>query len=61
MLRRYLKYQKTVIALSRKVVSTLVYPVILIALSAVLIAILMTSSSRASRSSSRTSRRTFPC
>ena len=41
-LRRYLKYQKTVIALTRKVVSTLVYPVILIALSAVLIAILMT-------------------
>ncbi len=33
-LRRYLKYQKTVIALTRKVVSTLVYPVILIALSA---------------------------
>ena len=30
-LRRYLKYQKTVIALTRKVVSTLVYPVILIA------------------------------
>ena len=41
-LRRYLKYQKTVIALTRKVVSTLVYPVILIALSAVLITILMT-------------------
>ena len=41
-LRRYLKYQKTVIALTRKVVSTLVYPVILIALSAALIAILMT-------------------
>jgi type IV pilus assembly protein PilC len=41
-LRRYLKYQKTVIALTRKVVSTLVYPVILIALSVVLIAILMT-------------------
>jgi type IV pilus assembly protein PilC len=41
-LRRYLKYQKTVIALTRKVVSTLVYPVILIALSIVLIAILMT-------------------
>jgi type IV pilus assembly protein PilC len=41
-LRRYLKYQKTVIALTRKVVSTLVYPVILIALSGVLIAILMT-------------------
>ncbi len=41
-LRRYLKYQKTVLALSRKVVSTLVYPAILILLSIVLIAILMT-------------------
>jgi type IV pilus assembly protein PilC len=41
-LRRYLKYQKTVIALSRKVVSTLVYPAILILLSAGLITILMT-------------------
>ena len=41
-LRRYLKYQKTVIAISRKVVSTLVYPAILIVLSAVLIAVLMT-------------------
>src|SRR5262249_1211487 len=41
-LRRYLKYQKTVIGLTRKVVSTLVYPVILIGLSVVLIAILMT-------------------
>ncbi|HTY42997.1 MAG TPA: type II secretion system F family protein [Thermoanaerobaculia bacterium] len=41
-LRRYLKYQKTVIALTRKVVSTLVYPAILIALSAGLITILMT-------------------
>ena len=41
-LRRYLKYQKTVVALTRKVVSTLVYPVILISLSIVLIAILMT-------------------
>jgi len=41
-LRRYLKYQKTVMALSRKVVSTLVYPAILILLSIVLIAILMT-------------------
>ncbi len=41
-LRRYLKYQKTVIALTRKVVSTLVYPVILIVLSIGLIAILMT-------------------
>jgi type IV pilus assembly protein PilC len=41
-LRRYLKYQKTVLALSRKVVSTLVYPAILIGLSAGLIVILMT-------------------
>lgn len=41
-LRRYLKYQKTVIAMSRKVISTLVYPAILIALSVVLIGILMT-------------------
>ena len=41
-LRRYLKYQKTVIAMSRKVVSTLVYPAILVALSGILIAILMT-------------------
>jgi type IV pilus assembly protein PilC len=41
-LRRYLKYQKTVMALTRKVVSTLVYPVILIALSIGLITILMT-------------------
>ena len=41
-LRRYQKYQKTLMALARKVVSTLVYPVILIALSAVLITILMT-------------------
>jgi type IV pilus assembly protein PilC len=41
-LRRYLKYQKTVIAISRKVVSTLVYPAILMTLSAVLIAVLMT-------------------
>lgn len=41
-LRRYLKYQKTVMAISRKVVSTLVYPAILLTLSAVLIAILMT-------------------
>ena len=42
MLRRYLKYQKTVMALSRKVVSTLVYPAILILLSVGLITILMT-------------------
>jgi type IV pilus assembly protein PilC len=41
-LRRYLKYQKTVLALSRKVLSTLVYPAILILLSIVLITILMT-------------------
>jgi type IV pilus assembly protein PilC len=41
-LRRYLKYQKTVIAISRKVVSTLVYPAILMLLSAVLITVLMT-------------------
>ncbi|MDQ2978492.1 MAG: type II secretion system F family protein, partial [Acidobacteriota bacterium] len=41
-LRRYLKYQKTVMALARKVVSTLVYPAILIVLSMALIAILMT-------------------
>jgi type IV pilus assembly protein PilC len=41
-LRRYLKYQKTVMAISRKVVSTLVYPAILMVLSAVLIGVLMT-------------------
>jgi type IV pilus assembly protein PilC len=41
-LRRYLKYQKTVIAISRKVISTLVYPAILMLLSAVLITLLMT-------------------
>jgi type IV pilus assembly protein PilC len=41
-LRRYVKYQRTVMALARKVVSTLVYPAILICLSIVLIAILMT-------------------
>jgi type IV pilus assembly protein PilC len=41
-LRRYLKYQKTVMALARKVISTLVYPAILITLSGVLIAVLMT-------------------
>ena len=41
-LRRYLKYQKTVMALARKVGSTLVYPAILIVLSIVLITILMT-------------------
>lgn len=41
-LRRYLKYQKTVVALTRKVVSTLVYPAILILLSIGLITILMT-------------------
>jgi type IV pilus assembly protein PilC len=41
-LRRYLKYQKTVIGISRKVISTLVYPAILILLSTGLITILMT-------------------
>ena len=41
-LRRYLKYQKTVLGLSRKVISTLVYPAILILISAILIMILMT-------------------
>jgi len=41
-LRRYLKYQKTVISLARKVVSTLVYPAILIVISVVLISVLMT-------------------
>jgi len=41
-LRRYVKYQRTIMALSRKVVSTLVYPTILIVLSIGLIAILMT-------------------
>jgi type IV pilus assembly protein PilC len=41
-LRRYLKYQKTVMAIARKVISTLVYPAILIVLSVVLIGILMT-------------------
>ncbi len=41
-LRRYLKYQKTVLAMTRKVVSTLVYPAILIVLSVGLITILMT-------------------
>ncbi len=41
-LRRYLKYQKTVMALTRKVSSTLVYPAILVVLSAGLITILMT-------------------
>jgi type IV pilus assembly protein PilC len=41
-LRRYVKYQRTIMTLTRKVVSTLVYPAILIVLSIVLIAILMT-------------------
>jgi type IV pilus assembly protein PilC len=41
-LRRYVKYQRTVMALARKVISTLVYPAILITLSIVLISILMT-------------------
>jgi len=40
-LRRFLKYQKILIALSRKVLSTLIYPAILITLSIVLIGILM--------------------
>ncbi|HEY7370471.1 MAG TPA: type II secretion system F family protein [Thermoanaerobaculia bacterium] len=40
-LRRYLKYQRTILALARKVVSTLVYPAILMAVSLVLIALLM--------------------
>lgn len=41
-LRRYLKYQKTMVALTRKVVSTLIYPALLIAVSIGLISILMT-------------------
>ena len=41
-LRRYVKYQRTIMTLTRKVISTLVYPAILILLSIVLIAILMT-------------------
>jgi type IV pilus assembly protein PilC len=41
-LRRYVKYQRTVMGLARKVISTLVYPAILITLSIVLISILMT-------------------
>jgi type IV pilus assembly protein PilC len=41
-LRRYVKYQKTVMSLARKVISTLVYPAILIVVSIALIAILMT-------------------
>ena len=41
-LRRYLKYQKTIVALQRKVVSTLVYPAVLVAVSIGLISILMT-------------------
>jgi type IV pilus assembly protein PilC len=41
-LRRYLAYQRTLLALTRKVISTLVYPAILIVLSVVLITILMT-------------------
>lgn len=41
-LRRFLKYQKTMVALQRKVVSTLIYPALLIGVSAGLIAILMT-------------------
>ena len=41
-LRRYLKYQKTMVALQRKMISTLIYPALLIAVSAGLITILMT-------------------
>jgi type IV pilus assembly protein PilC len=41
-LRRYLKYQKTIVQLQRKVVSTLIYPALLITVSIGLIAILMT-------------------
>ena len=41
-LRRFLKYQKTMVVLQRKVVSTLVYPGLLISVSAGLIAIMMT-------------------
>jgi len=41
-LRRFLKYQKTIVALRRKVVSTLVYPAVLMTVSAGLIAVLMT-------------------
>src|SRR5580765_4279076 len=41
-LRRYVKYQKTVMALARKVIATLVYPAILIVVSIGLIGILMT-------------------
>jgi type IV pilus assembly protein PilC len=41
-LQRYLKYQKTIVALQRKVVGTLVYPAILVTVSIGLIAILMT-------------------
>jgi type IV pilus assembly protein PilC len=41
-LRRFVRYQRTIMALTRKVISTLVYPAILIVLSVVLIAILMT-------------------
>ena len=41
-LRRYVKYQKTVMSLARKVIATLVYPAILIVISVVLITILMT-------------------
>jgi type IV pilus assembly protein PilC len=40
-LRRYLKYQKTILSLARKVVSTLVYPAILLTVSIGLIALLM--------------------
>jgi len=39
--RRYLKYMKTILALRKKVVSALVYPALLVAMSAVLIAVLI--------------------
>ena len=41
-LRRFLKYQKTMVQLQRKVVSTLIYPALLITVSIGLISILMT-------------------
>jgi type IV pilus assembly protein PilC len=41
-LRRYLKYLRTIVALQRKVIGTLVYPAVLITISAGLITVLMT-------------------
>jgi type IV pilus assembly protein PilC len=41
-LRRFLKYQKTIVALTRKVISTMIYPALLITVSIGLISILMT-------------------